>query len=84
MALLKGREMVFETLESGMFSKTEQSKQSEQLEQTTSNYEYTPLKLNNDLNMLINVSNNIFSSDIGNQLFIPIKKGTGLKTLTPQ
>ena len=34
--------------------------------------------------MLSNVSNNIFSSDIGNQLFTPIKKGTGLKTLTPQ
>ena len=74
MALLKGREMVFKTLESGIFSKTEQSKQSGQLEQTTSNYEYTPLKLNNNFNMLSNVSNNIFSSDIGNQLFTPIKK----------
>ena len=42
------------------------------------------MKLDNDLNTSSNASNISFSSDIENQLFIPIKKGTVLKTLTPK
>ena len=44
--------------------------------------EYILLKLNNNLITSFNILNNRFSSDIENQLFNPIKKGTELKMLT--
>ena len=81
MTLLKAREMAFKAFESGVFSRLEQSEQSDQ---STNHDKYTSLKLDNDLNTSSNALNNSFSSDIQNQLFTPIKKGTGLKILTPK
>ena len=68
MTLLKGREMVFKELESGVFSRLEQS------DQSSSDDKYASLKLDNDLNISNNASRNSFPSDIENQLFISIKK----------
>ena len=68
MTLLKGRETVFKELESGAFSRLEQS------DQSSSDDKYASLKLDNDLNISNNASRNSFPSDIENQLFISIKK----------
>ena len=68
MTLLKGRETVFKELESGAFSRLEQS------DQSSSDDKYASLKLDNDLNISNNASRNSFPSYIENQLFISIKK----------
>ena len=68
MTLLKGRETVFKEIESGVFSRLEQS------DQSSSDDKYASLKLDNDLNISNNASRNSFPSDIENQLFISIKK----------
>ena len=72
---LKGKEIMFKVFENGIFSRLEQSKQSEQ---SRSDDKYTSSKLNNDLIISSNVSNNS-----GISLITPIKKGTILKILTP-
>ena len=76
MALLKGKEMVFEAFESGIFLKSEQSKQSKQSNQSSSDDKYTSSSLDN-------ASNNNFSSDSYISSFMP-KKVTRLKILTPK
>ena len=69
MTLLKGREMVREAFESGIFSKLKQSERSEQSSSDD--------KLDNDLSTSSNASHTNFSS-------IVEKKRTGLKILTPK
>ena len=70
MTLLKGRQMVFEAFESGIFSRSEQSR--------------TDDKLDNDLSISSNESHINFSSDLDIPLFTPkkTKKKTGLRILT--
>ena len=75
MTLLKERETVFKELESGVFSRLEQS------DQSSSDDKYASLKLDNDLNISNNASWNSSPSDIENQLFIPIKKRNRKKML---
>ena len=74
--------MVFKAFESEIFlkpEKLEQSGQSESWNQSSSDYKYTSLKLDNDSHTW----GNRFSNDSDISLFTP-KKGTGLKTLTPK
>ena len=92
MALLKRREMVFKGFESGIFSKLKESEQSEQ----SSDYvkyssfgqdmykfskKFKDILLENVLSDLNDTDN---TDNTDNKLFTPMKKGTGLKILTPK
>ena len=63
MTLLEGRKMVFKAFESGVFSRLEQSEQSDQ---SSSDDKYISLKLDNDLSTSSNASSNSSSNDIEN------------------
>ena len=72
MTLFKGREIVFKAFEIRIFLKLEQleqSEKSEQSDQSYSDYKYTSLELDNDLN----ISGNSFSSGSDTLLFTPKK-----------
>ena len=79
MAILKGIEMVFKAFESRIFSRL---KQSEQSEQPISDDKYTLIKLDDNLSTSNNASHISFSTQTPH--YLRLKKGTGLKILTPK
>ena len=89
MALLKGREMMFKVFETGIFSRLKESEQSEQSSDDVkfNSFGYDTYELSKKLKdvSLENISSDLHDTDnTDNKLFTPIKKGTGLKILTPK
>ena len=87
MALLKGRKMVFKAFEIGIFSKLEESEQSEQstddLKYNSFGYDTNKLSKKLKDSLLENISNDLNDTyNTDNKLFTPIKEGTGLKILS--
>ena len=89
MTLLKGRGMVFKAFESRIFSKLKESEQSEQSSDDVkyNSFGYDADELSKKLKdvSLENILSDLNDTDTtDNKLFTPIKKGTGLKILTPK
>ena len=92
MVILKGREMVFKAFESGMFSRLNESDQSEESEQPSDDVKYNSFvydtyKLSKKVKdvSLEDISSDLNDTDnTDNKLFTTIKTGTGLTILTPK
>ena len=92
MVILKGREMVFKAFESGIFSRLNESDQSEESEQPSDDVKYNSFvydtyKLSKKVKdvSLEDISSDLNDTDnTDNKLFTTIKTGTGLTILTPK
>ena len=92
MALLKGREMVFKAFESRIFSKLKESEQSKQSSDDVqySSFGHDAYKFSKTFkdvpleNILSDLNDTDNTDNTDNKLFTPVKKGIGLKILTPK